>query len=157
MIRLNNNIYVGLTAIIAMLNCSGLIGQQKEFDTIQVNVITRFKPTIHDAVKLNNTPSAADSVCLSRNVKYDFVTTQYQTNYTPPLIPAMQIKGEPQEKLYHSLLNAGIGNYNTLYAEYFFNSIRSHDVDYGIHLNHLSSTYTTNNVNSDYAFNNIDG
>jgi hypothetical protein len=157
MIRLNNNIYVGLTAIIAMLNCSGLIGQQKEFDTIQVNVITRFKPTIHDAVKLNNTPSAADSVCLSRNVKYDFVTTQYQTNYTPPLIPAMQIKGEPQEKLYHSLLNAGIGNYNTLYAEYFFNSIRSHDVDYGIHLNHLSSAYTTNNVNSDYAFNNIDG
>jgi hypothetical protein len=44
-----------------------------------------------------------------------------------------------------------------LYGEYFFNSIRSHDMDWGIHLNHLSSQYTTNNYGvSDFAFNNID-
>ncbi len=157
MSRLDKHIYIALTATMAVIGNAGVIAQQNPFDTIQVNVITRFKPTIHDAVKLNNTPAVADSVCLARNVKYDFVNTQYQTSYTPPIIPAMQIKGEPQEKLYQSLLNAGVGNYNTLYAEYFFNSLRLHDMDYGIHLNHISSTYTTNNINSGFAFNNIDG
>jgi hypothetical protein len=157
MSRLSKNIYVSFAAILAIFSHKDLIAQQKPFDTIQVNVITRFKPTIHDAVKLNSTPPVADSVCLSRNVKYDFVNSQYPTTYTPPQIPAMQIKGEPQETLYHSLLNAGVGNYNTLYAEYFFNSLRSHDMDYGIHLNHLSSDFTTDNYGySAYAFNNID-
>lgn len=148
---------IAFTAVMAILSHSGLVAQQKPFDTIQVNVITRFKPTIHDAVKLSNIPVAADTVCVARNVKYDFVNSQFPTSYTPPQIPAMQIKREPEEKLYHSLLNAGIGNYNTLYGEYFFNSLRSHNMDYGIHLNHLSSDYTTNNEGySGYTFNNID-
>ncbi len=151
------DIQLAFSAVVLVLFCSGTQAQQKAFDTIQVNVITRFKPTIHDAVKLNTNPAVADSVCLSRNVKYDVINTQYPTTYSPPQIPAMQLKAEPPERLYHSLLEAGIGNYNTLYGEYFFNSIRSHDMDWGIHLNHLSSQYTTNNFGvSDYAFNNVD-
>src|ERR1700721_2661620 len=97
MSRRNTYMHIALTATMAIVWHFGAIAQQKEFDTIQVNVITRFKPTIHDAVKLNSTPPVADSVCLSRNVKYDFVNSQYPTSYTPPQIPAMQIKGEPPE------------------------------------------------------------
>jgi hypothetical protein len=148
-------IYVMLIAVIAMFRYSGLLAQ-KPFDTIQVNVITRYKPTIHDAVKLDSTPALADTIHITRTVKYDFPNSQYPTSYTPPQIAAMQIKGEPLEPLTHSLLCAGVGNYNTLYGEYFFNSLRSNNMDYGFHLNHLSSVYTTNDINSNYAFNNID-
>ncbi len=158
MSRQNKHIYVALIATMAVLFYSNLAGQQKAMDTIQVNVITRYKPTIHDAIKVNSNPASADTISLPRNVKYDFINTQFPTSYTPPQIPALQIKGEKQEPLYHSLLNVGGGNYNTLYAEYFFNNLRSHDWDYGIHLNHFSSDYTTNNYGySAFAFNNIDG
>lgn len=149
---------MAFTAIAALFVCSGMVAQQKNkgIDTIQVNVITRYKPTIHDAVKIDSNPASADTIHISRKVKYDLMNTQFPTSYTPPQISALQIKDAPPDRLYHSLLNAGVGNYNTLYAEYFFNSLRSNDMDYGIHLNHLSSSYTTNGVNSDYAFNDID-
>jgi len=158
MIRQNIYTYVIPIAAMAFFSHSGLKAQEKPFDTIQVNVITRYKPTIHDAVKLDNSPSVADTVCVKRNVNYDLVNTQYPTSYTPPEIPAMQINGEPEEKLFHSMLDAGVGNYNTLYGEYFFNSLRSNNMDYGFHLNHLSSDFTPpqNGFKSDYAFNNID-
>jgi hypothetical protein len=150
--------YIALIAIMAVLFHSGLFAQQNGIDTIQVNVITRYKPAIHDAVKLNSNPATADTISLPRNVKYDFINTQYPTTYTPPQIPALQIKGEPQEALYHSLLNLGGGNYGTLYGEYFYNSLRSKDWDYGFHLNHLSADYFTDNEGySGYAFNDIDG
>jgi len=158
MSRQGKNIYLASAVIMAMLPHSGLIAQQKGIDTIQVNVVTRYKPTIHDAVKIDSNPATADTIHISRKVKYNFVNTQYPTFYTPPSIPALQIKGEPVEPLFHSLLEAGVGNYNTLYGEYFFNSVRSQNTDYGFHLNHLSSEYTTNNYGySGYAFNNIDG
>lgn len=149
--------YIVLSAAMAIISHASLTAQQKPFDTIQVNVITRYKPTIHDAVKIDNSPSTADTVCLKRDVRYDLVNTQYPTSYTPPEIPAMQIKEAPPERLFHSLLNAGLGNYNTLYGEYFFNSLRSNNMDYGIHLNHLSSDFTTDNYGySGYAFNDAD-
>ncbi len=158
MSKMNKNIYVALTATVALFLNTGLKAQQKGFDTIQVNVVTRYKPTIHDAVKLSTNPSVADSVCLARNVKYDFLSSQYPTSYTPPQIGAIQLKNPPEEKLFHSLLNAGLGNYNTIYGEYFFNSTRSHDMNYGIHLNHFSSDFTTNNfAYSAFAFNDVDG
>ncbi len=157
MSRQNKHIYIAVVVAMAMFGCSNLTAQQKPFDTIEVNVITRYKPTIHDAVKLDNNPAVADTVHLERNVKYDLVNTQYPTSYIPPQISALQIKGEPLETLYHSFLNAGIGNYNTLYGEYFFNSLRSNNMDYGFHLNHLSSDFTTNNYGySAYAFNDIE-
>ncbi len=157
MSRLSKHIRIVISSAVALFIYSGTQAQQKQFDTIDVNVYTHYKPTIHDAVKIGTNPNVADSVCLARNVKYDFVNTQFPTSYTPPLIPSMQIKGEAPEKLFHSLLNAGIGNYNTLYAEYFFNSTRSENMDYGIHLNHFSSDYTTNNLGySAFAFNNVD-
>src|SRR5580700_3182644 len=100
------DIHVAFSAAVLVFTCLGTQAQQKAFDTIQVNVITRFKPTIHDAVKLNTNPGVADTVTLSRNVKYDVINTQYPTTYTPPQIPAMQLKAEPPERLYHSLLEA---------------------------------------------------
>lgn len=157
MSRENIYMYLALIAAMVAVSNSRMAAQAKPFDTIQVNVITRYKPTIHDAVKLDNSPAVADTVCLARNVKYDLVNTQYPTSYTPPLIPALQLKAEPDERLFHSLLNAGVGNYNTLYGEYFFNSLRSNNMDYGLYLNHFSSDFTTDDYGySGYAFNNID-
>ncbi len=158
MSRNNKNIYAILVTGIALFVCSGIVAQDKPFDTIQVNVITRYKPTIHDAVKLNSNPAVADTLHLQKNVKYELENTQYPTSYTPPLIPPMQIKEGAPENFYHSLLNLGVGNFNTLYGEYFFNSVRSHNTDYGIHLNHLSSEYTTAGYGySGFAFNDVDG
>lgn len=159
--NMHNKMNMGYAAFAfagALFACSGIVvAQQKNVDTIQVNVVTRYKPTIHNTGKIDTNPATADTIRISRKVKYDMLNTQYPTSYTPPQISALQIKDAPPEPLYHSLLNAGLGNYNTLYAEYFFNSLRSNNTDYGIHLNHFSSVYNTNGAISNFAFNDIDG
>jgi hypothetical protein len=136
-----------------------LIGfaQGKKIDTVEFNVVTKYKPVITDAVKLNDNPQIADTVKLARKADYNnLVNTQFPTAYTPAAIDAIHMKGEPLDPLYHSQIAAGFGNYTTVYGEYFFNSLRSRDFDYGIHLNHLSSDATVDNKGySGYGYNDV--
>jgi hypothetical protein len=135
---------------------SGLMAQNKNLDTIEVNVITKYKPLINDAAKLNSNPSIADTINVNRKVEYSFLNQPYTNiNYVPDTIKPAPVKNELQERLYHSIASIGTGNYNTLYAEYFFNCLRSREWDYGIHLNHLSSDATLEGANSNYSFNDI--
>jgi len=141
----------------ALLSYSNAFAQDKKIDTVEFNVISKYRPVITDAVKLNNNPAIADTVKPARKAEYNnLLNTQYATSYTPDALEAMRMKGEPLDKLYHSYLNAGFGNYNTLYGEYFFNCLRSRDYDYGIHLNHLSSDATIKNYGyAAYGYNDV--
>jgi hypothetical protein len=152
--KLKYNCILAISCQLLAISCS--YAQQKGIDTIEVNVITKYKPVINDAVKLNSNPAIADTAKIQRKVEYSLLNSQFPTYYTPPLINAIQLKPEPIDALYHSFLSAGGGNYNTLYAEYFFNSLRSGNEDYGIHLNHLSSQATLDNYGySGYSFNDV--
>lgn len=54
-------------------------------------------------------------------------------------IRPLRIRDEKLPKLYGNYLKAGYGNYNTPYAEAYFNSKRSKDHSYGAHFNYLRS------------------
>src|SRR5579863_4111590 len=121
--------------VAALMCCGAAFAQEKKIDTVQFNVVSKYRPVITDAVKLNNNPAIADTAKPARKADYtNLLNSQYPTNYIPDPLEAMRMKGEPLDKLYHSFLNAGLGNPNTLYGELFFNSLRSRDYDYGVHL-----------------------
>jgi hypothetical protein len=143
--------------VAALMGPTAAFAQEKKIDTVEFNVISKYRPVITDAVKLNNNPGIADTIKPKRKADYNnLIYSQFPTTYTPYALQAMRMKGEPLDKLYHSYLMAGVGNYNTVYGEYFFNCLRSRDYDYGIHLNHLSSSATLKNYGySGYAYNDI--
>jgi hypothetical protein len=134
-------------------NCQA---QHKNIDTIEYRVVEQANANISNGAKINSNPAIADTVKPSRKVDYTTIGNQFPTTYTPDALKPVQLKGEPLDNQQHSMLNLGGGNYNTAYLEYFFNSIRSRDWDYGIHLNHLSSTYTATNYGlSTFANNDV--
>ena len=131
--------------------------QQKKIDTVEFNVISKYRPVITDAEKINNNPNISDTVIPRRKAEYtNFIYTRFPTSYTPNSLEAIHLKGEPLDKLYHSYLTAGVGNYSILYGEYYFNCLRSRKYDYGLHLNHLSSQATMKGMlYSGYAFDDV--
>lgn len=131
--------YIGLAG--ALMSGTIVFAQHKAIDTIEYRVVQQANANIANGVKLNSNPAIADTMKPSRKVDYSTIGNQYATAYTPPSLQPVQLKGEPLDNLYHSLLSVGGGNYNTAYAEYFFNSLRSRDWDYGIHLNHVSTNF----------------
>jgi len=152
---MKSNVKYLLTGLALM---SGMVAfaQQKNIDTIVFKISQQANNTISNGNKINSNPAIADTVKPSRKVDYNLTYNQYQTAYTPQSLQAIQLKGEPLDKLNHSMLSVGAGNYNTLYTEYYFNSLRSRDWDYGIHLNHLSSEYTTDNSGySGFSYNDV--
>jgi len=142
---------------LALMAGTVAFAQNSKLDTLEFSAVSKYQPVITDALKMNDNPKIADTIKAKRKADYNnFINNQYSTTYIPDAIDAIRMKGEPLDKLYRSYLNAGVGNYNTLYGEYFFNSLRSRDYDYGIHLNHLSSDATLSNEGySGYAYNDI--
>lgn len=145
--------------IAALAGCGVAFAQDKtkKIDTVEFNVVSKYKPVITDAVKLNGNPDVSDTVMPERKAEYNnLINSRFPTSYTPDPLQAIHLRGEPLDKLYHAELNAGVGNYNTLYGEFFYNCLRSRNYNYGIHLNHLSSEATLKNEGySGYAFNDV--
>ncbi|HTA82427.1 MAG TPA: hypothetical protein VK783_05835 [Bacteroidia bacterium] len=145
--------YIGIIG--ALLAGVVAFGQHKNIDTIEYRVVQQANANIANGAKLNSNPAIADTMKPSRKVDYTTINNPFSTTYIPQTLQAVQLKGEPLDKLEHSFLNVGGGNYNTAYLEYFFNSLRSKDWDYGIHLNHLSSDYKYNDALSNFNYNDI--
>lgn len=130
--------------------------QHKNFDTIEYRVVEQANANIANGAKLNSNPSIADTTKPVRKVDYSTVNLPYGTSYTPDALRPVQLKGEPVEKLEHSFIEAGGGNYNTLYLEGFYNALQSRNLDYGVHVNHYSSDYYTNSYEkSNFSYNDV--
>lgn len=143
--------------VVGMIAAHVVVAQNDKIDTLQFSVVSKYQPVITDALKMNDNPKIADTIKPRRKADYsNLINSQFPTSYTPDAIDVIRMRGEPLDRLYHSYLAAGVGNYNTLYGEYFFNCLRSKDYDFGVHLNHLSSDVTLGNSGySGYAFNDI--
>jgi len=120
----------------------GGVYAQKILKDTMIHVVKQFQPTIADAYKINDAPFVKDSVPPAPDLRYSIITKKVFTPFTvEPLKPAKMV-GEPLTKLYHTLIKAGAGNYNTPYAEIFSTNGRSKDMNYGAHLKHFSSKST---------------
>jgi hypothetical protein len=124
---------------------------------IELKATSEFEPTIKDAVKLGDLPEIKDTVKKIANINYGIISTPLVSKYEVIVIDAAKMKNEPLSKLYHSLLKVGMGTYTTPYGELWINSLRTRDVAYGIHLQHLSSSSHLKNVGySGYSDNEVE-
>jgi hypothetical protein len=129
-------IFAGVILFLA-LPASSLFAQQLDFD--EIKVIAPYEPTISDAFKMNFNPRLDDTLQIDISFNYSINPVQIPTRFSlDPLSPA-RMRGEPLAKLYNGFVKAGLGNYATPYGEVFYNSLRSNEYAYGVHLKHISS------------------
>jgi len=134
-------------------NC---FAQHKQFDTIEYRVVEQANANIANGAKINSNPAIADTVKPSRKVDYTTINTLFPTSYTPESLRPVQLKGEPLDNLQHSYIAFGGGNNNAAYVEGYYNSLRSRDFDYGVHVNHFSSAYYTDTyAPSNFSYNDV--
>ena len=140
-----NKVKIKITPIVCSLAfysllfySSDVFGQKILKDTM-LHVVKQFQPTIADAFKINDMPVVKDSVPPAPDISYSIISKKVYTPFTVETLKPAKMIGEPLTKLYNSLVKAGVGNYNTPYAEAFYNSGRSKEISYGAHAKHFSS------------------
>jgi hypothetical protein len=126
-----------ISVMIFIVGVNNAIAQQLDFD--EIKVIAPYEPTISDAFKINFNPKIDDTLKVNLDFSYLINPTQIPTRFTVEPITPARMRGEPLAKLYNGFVKAGLGNYTTPYAEAFYNSLRSNEYAYGVHIKHLSS------------------
>jgi hypothetical protein len=126
-----------IAAMFLIISVNKSFAQQLDFD--EIKVIAPYEPTISDAFKINFNPKIDDTLKVNLDFSYLINPIQIPTRFTVEPITPARMRGEPLTKLYNGFVKAGLGNYTTPYAEAFYNSLRSNEYAYGVHLKHLSS------------------
>lgn len=121
----------------------GTLSAQKTLDSMLIISIGEYKPTIMSASKINENPDIADSTQKLPVSAYSINSKKINTNFGVEPIKPAQMVGEPLTKLYNSFVKLGMGTYSTPYGELWINNLRSKNVNVGVRLKHLSSSYTS--------------
>jgi len=121
-------------------------GQGGIIDGSDWTVTGIFQPIVADAIKLSDRPIFSDSTKRIEKLNYSIRSKKVNSIFEVEPIKPAKMQGEPLTKLYRSMVKVGAGNYFTPYGEYFYNSLRSKDQIYGMHLKHISSQTTLKNV-----------
>ena len=116
---------------------------QTGVEEINVVVQSGFEAKIKDAVRQTDLPVISDTVKKLKIKEISILPKIIHTTYTAQPIAQAKIKNEPLSKLYYSYLKMGAGNYNSPFAEFYINNLRSKDYVYGAYLKHFSARYTT--------------
>lgn len=105
-----------------------------------VEVTGDYAPNITEAHKILDFPVMDDSVPPAPKLSYKIISKQVPVDFQVEPIQPATMKGEPLVKLYSHLAKAGLGNYNTPYAEYWYNMRRSKKMLLSANAGHLSSS-----------------
>ena len=115
---------------------------QTGVEEINVVVQSGFEAKIKDAVRQSDLPVISDTVKKLKNKEITILPKIIHTTYTAPPIAQAKLMNEPLSKLYYSYLKIGAGNYNSPFAEFYINNLRSKDYVYGLYFKHFSARYT---------------
>lgn len=105
----------------------------------RVRIVTAYQPSVSDAFKINSLPQVGDTVDVTPKFSYTIVSAPIDTEYSPEQIQAANMKGEPLDKLYKSIITLGVGNYWSTLGDVKINTIRSKDYQLGVQMHHYSS------------------
>ena len=131
--------HIALTCVLVLVSCFYASAQNALGEEIYEQK-SNFTPVIKDAaVKQTDQPEIVDTVKKITNVTYSTPGIPYKTSYQTSSIEPAKMVNEPLSKLYQSMLKVGFGNYTMPYADVFFNSLRSKELNWGVRYNHLSS------------------
>ncbi len=112
-----------------------------------VTVISSYNPTLSDMHKINTSPSVYDTTDTKPELNYSISSKRVNTSIALENIKAAKFLGEPIDKLYNSYLKVGLGTFPTSYIDAYYNSLRSKESAYGIHV----KSFNTFNQIKDYA------
>ncbi len=116
----------------------------------EVEVIKAYKPSISDAFKINDIPKIEEPDSKEKpNFNYQINTQPVFSTFTTEPVKAAKMVGEPKPELGKGIVKAGIGNYQTPYAELFYNAKAGRYADFGIHFKHISSNGKVKLMNDD--------
>jgi hypothetical protein len=115
---------------------------QTGVEEINVVVQSGFEAKIKDAVRQSDLPVISDTVKKLKNKEITILPKVIHTTYTATPIAQAKLMNEPLSKLYYSYLKMGVGNYNSPFAEFYINNLRSKDYVYGLYFKHFSARYT---------------
>ena len=116
-------------------------------------ILKEFVPSLSQAARINTEPVIGDTDRLAVEPAYSFLERKVTSVYSPELIKAAVLKGEPLIKLRRHYLILGYGNNSTPLAEYYFSQLRSKKVSYSFSGRHLSSAGISDIENSSYSHN----
>ncbi|RUT78239.1 hypothetical protein DLK05_09175 [Ancylomarina longa] len=105
----------------------------------EIQVRTSYQPKINKASRIGELPVILDTTSFTPNFTYFVLTRPLSVAFTPAVIPAAKIVGEPLKPIYSSSLSLAGGNYSSLFGDYRFNNQRSKTTDIGFHLRHYST------------------
>ena len=117
-----------------------------------------YTPTIANARKIDLRPEPIDTILPELPVEYEMIPAQAEVpSRVDSIAPARLSVMAAQPRLYKAYIKGGFGLYTTPLGEFYFNSTRSRNNAYGVHLKHMSSNGGLEDVGpSDYSFNNAD-
>jgi hypothetical protein len=141
-----------LVMALLLVHSGKLAAQQMDFE--EVKVIAPYEPSISDAFKINFNPRIEDTTRVNIVFDYRISPRSIPVKFNAePLSPA-RMRGEPLPKIYKGYAKAGLGNYTTPYGEIFYNTLRSNEYHYGVHMKHMSSAGNINDfAHSGYSDN----
>lgn len=105
----------------------------------EITVVAPYEPTISDAVKINLSPQTMDTVSLRKSFTYNILPSLHPTSFEFTLLKPARLSGEPLTKLYSNYIRAGMGTYTSPFLDYYYQSQRAKDLNYGVRLKHFSS------------------
>ncbi len=121
-----------------MIFPSRILAQETEKDK-NVTVVKEYTPTISDAFKINIKPSIIDTVSVKpTNFKYYFLDKPVFVPFAIQPIHAARMLGEPLAFLHKNYVRIGFGSNIMPLFEYYYNSLRSKEFQYGIYAKYLS-------------------
>ncbi|MFA9372448.1 MAG: hypothetical protein ACERIH_12125 [Labilibaculum antarcticum] len=127
------------TVAIAGLAYSVLNAQEQRDLNKEVKVKTAYQPKINKSKRIGELPVVQDTATFTPSFSYFIQTKPLAVGFSPALIPAARIVGEPLQSINSHVLTLAGGNYSTLLGDYRFNNQRSKTTDFGIHIRHYST------------------
>lgn len=128
------NIFLLLFALCFSLNINAQDPLSKD-----VRVVREYTPTISDAMKINEMPDREDT--LELNPEFNYRVTGHAMVSTPEIetLNAARLARERKKDLYSSYVRAGMGNYQLLFGDIFYNITRNEEFALALKLGQESS------------------
>ena len=125
--------------LVLLLSATHLLAQ--DIGTTEVKVVEGFKPSIPQAIRLDEKAIFTDTLKKDRTQEYTVIITDLKSDYKTRPLKAAKVKDDKISQLYGNKVAFGFGSAYTTKASVVHNSMRSKRLSYGVLLNHFSNKY----------------
>lgn len=104
-----------------------------------VRVVREFDPTVSDAMKINQMPEREDTIDVNPEFNYNVMGHAILGTPEVESLKAARLARQRKGDLFPSYVRGGLGNYQTLFGDIFYNITRNEEFAFALHLGQQSS------------------